>query len=413
MEEMKREGSPFDPIEEVIEDIREGKIIIVVDDEDRENEGDFLMAAEKVTPEAINFMAKYGRGLICMPCLGERLDELNIHPMVSNNTSTHETAFTVSIGAKGKITTGISAYDRAVTIQAVLDPATRPEDISRPGHVFPLRARDGGVLRRAGHTEAAVDLARLAGFFPAGVICEIMNDDGTMARVPQLAEIKKKFGLKLATIEDLIRYRNRMETLVKRTAEVRLPTAFGEFRAVGYESLIDGHSLIALVKGDVEGKENVLVRVHSECLTGDVFHSLRCDCGLQLQLALQMIDEEGEGVLLYIIGHEGRGIGLTHKLKAYELQESGKDTVEANLELGFPPDARDYGIGAQILSDLGLSTMRLMTNNPAKRVGLEGYGLRVVERIPLVIEPCEDNYAYLKAKQDKLDHLLELQERRT
>jgi 3,4-dihydroxy 2-butanone 4-phosphate synthase / GTP cyclohydrolase II len=407
MEEMKREDSPFDPIEEVIEDIREGKIIIVVDDEDRENEGDFLMAAEKVTPEAINFMAKNGRGLICMPCLGERLDELNIHPMVSNNTSTHETAFTVSIGAKGKITTGISAYDRAVTIQAVLDPATRPEDISRPGHVFPLRARDGGVLRRAGHTEAAVDLARLAGFFPAGVICEIMNDDGTMARVPQLTEIKKKFGLKLATIEDLIRYRNRIETLVKRTAEVRLPTSFGEFRGVGYESLIDGHSLIALVKGDVEGKEDVLVRVHSECLTGDVFHSLRCDCGLQLRLALQMIEEEGEGVLLYIIGHEGRGIGLTHKLKAYELQESGKDTVEANLELGFPPDARDYGIGAQILSDLGLTTMRLMTNNPAKRVGLEGYGLKVVERIPLLIEPCDDNYAYLRTKQDKLDHILE------
>ncbi|MDD5668388.1 MAG: GTP cyclohydrolase II, partial [Actinomycetota bacterium] len=348
-----------------------------------------------------------GRGLICMPCTGERLDELNIHPMVSNNTSTHETAFTVSIGAKGKITTGISAHDRAVTVQAVLDPATRPEDISRPGHVFPLRARDGGVLRRAGHTEAAVDLARLAGFFPAGVICEIMNDDGTMARVPQLAEIKKRFGLKMATIEDLIRYRNRNETLVRRTAEVRMPTAYGEFRAVGYESLIDGHSLIALVKGDVEGKEDVLVRVHSECLTGDVFSSLRCDCGLQLRLALQMIEEEGQGVLLYIIGHEGRGIGLTHKLKAYELQESGKDTVEANIELGFPPDARDYGIGAQILSDLGLSTMRLLTNNPAKRVGLEGYGLKVVERIPLVIEPCEDNYAYLKAKQDKLDHILD------
>ena len=403
----KEEESPFDTIEDVIEDISEGKIIIVVDDEDRENEGDFLMAAQKVSPEAVNFMAKHGRGLICMPCTGERLDELNIHPMVSNNTSTHETAFTVSIGAKGKITTGISAHDRAVTVQAVLDPATRPEDISRPGHVFPLRARDGGVLRRAGHAEAAVDLARLAGFFPAGVICEIMNDDGTMARVPQLAEIKKRFGLKMATIEDLIRYRNRNETLVRRTAEVRMPTAYGEFRAVGYESLIDGHSLVALVKGDVEGKEDVLVRVHSECLTGDVFSSLRCDCGLQLRLALQMIEEEGQGVLLYIIGHEGRGIGLTHKLKAYELQESGKDTVEANIELGFPPDARDYGIGAQILSDLGLSTMRLLTNNPAKRVGLEGYGLKVVERIPLVIEPCEDNYAYLKAKQDKLDHILD------
>ncbi len=403
----EEEASPFDSIEEAIADVREGKIIIVVDDEDRENEGDFLMAAERVTPEAVNFMAKNGRGLICMPCLGERLDELNIHPMVSNNTSAHETAFTVSIGAKGKITTGISARDRAVTIQAVLDPATRPEDISRPGHVFPLRARDGGVLRRAGHTEAAVDLARLAGLFPAGVICEIMNDDGTMARVPQLAEIKRRFGIRMVTIEDLIRYRNRNETLVKRIAEVRMPTAYGEFQAIGYESLIDGHSLVALVKGDVEGKENVLVRVHSECLTGDVFSSLRCDCGLQLRLALQMIEEEGEGVLLYIIGHEGRGIGLVHKLRAYKLQECGKDTVEANLELGFPADAREYGIGAQILSDLGLTTMRLMTNNPAKRVGLEGYGLKVVERLPLVVEPCEDNLAYLKTKRDKLDHILD------
>jgi len=406
-DEFMKEESPFDSIEEAIVDIREGKIIIVVDDEDRENEGDFLMAAARVTPESINFMAKHGRGLICMPCLGERLDELNIHPMVSNNTSTHETAFTVSIGAKGKITTGISAYDRAVTIQTVLDTATRPEDISRPGHVFPLRARDGGVLRRAGHTEAAVDLARLAGYFPAGVICEIMNEDGTMARVPQLAEIKKAFGLKMVTIEELIRYRNRTETLVQRVAEVRMPTAYGDFQGICYESLMDGQSHMALVKGDVAGKENVLVRVHSECLTGDVFASLRCDCGVQLRTALQLIEEEGEGVLLYIIGHEGRGIGLPHKLRAYMLQEEGKDTVEANLELGFPPDARDYGIGAQILSDLGLTTMRLLTNNPAKRVGLEGYGLKVVERIPLVIEPNEENYAYLKAKQDKLDHILE------
>jgi len=406
-EELKKEESPFDTIEGAIEDIHEGKIVIVVDDEDRENEGDFLMAAARVTPESVNFMAKYGRGLICMPCIGKRLDELNIHPMVSNNTSTHETAFTVSIGAKGKITTGISAYDRAVTIQTVLDPGTLPEDISRPGHVFPLRARDGGVLRRAGHTEAAVDLARLAGLFPAGVICEIMNEDGTMARVPQLAEIKEKFGLKLVTIEDLIRYRNRNETLVHRVAEVRMPTAAGQFKGIGYESMVDGRCHLAMVKGDVAGKENVLVRVHSECLTGDVFSSLRCDCGVQLRLALQMIEDEGEGVLLYIVGHEGRGIGLTQKLKAYMLQEEGRDTVEANLELGFPPDARDYGIGAQILSDLGLTTMRLLTNNPAKRVGLEGYGLKVAERIPLVIEPCEENYAYLKAKQDKLDHILE------
>ncbi|MDI6872927.1 bifunctional 3,4-dihydroxy-2-butanone-4-phosphate synthase/GTP cyclohydrolase II [Candidatus Solincola sp.] len=407
-DEEEREERPFDTIEEAIEEIRAGRIIIVVDDEDRENEGDFVMAAEKVTPEAINFMAKYGRGLICMPCIASRLDELNIHPMVADNTSTHETAFTVSIGAKGKITTGISAYDRAVTIKTVLDPNTRPEDISKPGHVFPLRAREGGVLRRAGHTEAAVDLARLAGLYPAGVICEIMNEDGTMARVPQLVEIKKRFGLKMITIEDLIRYRNRKEKLVRRVAEVRMPTQYGEFTAIGYESLVDGRCHLALVKGEVAGQENVLVRVHSECLTGDVFGSLRCDCGLQLRKALQMIEEEGRGVLLYIIGHEGRGIGLPHKLRAYELQEEGKDTVEANLELGFPPDARDYGIGAQILQDLGLTTMRLLTNNPAKRVGLEGYGLKVVERIPLVVEPCEENYAYLKAKKEKLNHLLDI-----
>jgi len=406
-EEIRVEDSPFDAIEDAIEEIAKGRIIIVVDDEDRENEGDFLMAADKVSPEAVNFMAKYGRGLICMPCMPKRLDELNIHPMVVDNTSTHETAFTVSIGAKGKITTGISAYDRAATIQAVVDPRTKPEDISKPGHVFPLRAQEGGVLRRAGHTEAAVDLARLAGLFPAGVICEIMNEDGTMARVPQLTEIKEKFGLKLVTIEDLIRYRSRTEKLVHRIVEVRLPTVYGEFRGIGYESVTDGRCHLALVKGDVEGKDDVLVRVHSECLTGDVFHSLRCDCGVQLQLALKMIEDEGEGVLLYIIGHEGRGIGLPHKLRAYKLQEEGKDTVEANLELGFPADARDYGIGAQILSDLGLTTMRLLTNNPAKRVGLEGYGLKVVERIPLITEPQEENYYYLKAKQDKLDHILD------
>jgi len=406
-EEIRAEESPFDSIEEAIEEIHNGSIIIVVDDEDRENEGDFLMAADKVSPEAVNFMAKHGRGLICMPCIAQRLDELNIHPMVADNTSTHETAFTVSIGAKGKITTGISAYDRAATIQAVVDPSTRPEDISKPGHIFPLRAREGGVLRRAGHTEAAVDLARLAGFFPAGVICEIMNEDGTMARVPQLTEIKEKFGLKLVTIEDLIRYRSRTEKLVHRIVEVRLPTEYGEFRGIGYESVTNGGCHMALVKGEVEGKDNVLVRVHSECLTGDVFHSLRCDCGNQLKMALKMIEDEGEGVLLYIIGHEGRGIGLPHKLRAYKLQEEGKDTVEANLELGFPADARDYGIGAQILSDLGLTTMRLLTNNPAKRVGLEGYGLKVVERIPLITKPQEENYYYLKAKQDKLDHILD------
>ncbi|MEJ5186148.1 MAG: bifunctional 3,4-dihydroxy-2-butanone-4-phosphate synthase/GTP cyclohydrolase II [Candidatus Geothermincolales bacterium] len=407
-EERSVEESPFDTIEEAIEEIRQGRIIIVVDDEDRENEGDFVMAAEKVTPEAINFMAKYGRGLICMPCIGKRLDELNIYPMVSDNTSTHETAFMVSIGAKGKITTGISAHDRAATIKAVVDPATRPEDICKPGHVFPLRAREGGVLRRAGHTEAAVDLARLAGLFPAGVICEIMNEDGTMARVPQLVEIKKRFGLKMITIEDLIRYRSRTEKLVKRVVEVKLPTAYGEFKGVLYQALTDNRHHLALVKGEVEGKENVLVRVHSECLTGDVFGSLRCDCGNQLRMALRKIEEEGMGVFLYILGHEGRGIGLPHKLMAYKLQEEGKDTVEANLELGFPPDARDYGIGAQILRDLGLTTIRLMTNNPAKRVGLEGFGLKVVERVPLQAEPCPENMYYLKAKKEKLNHLLEI-----
>jgi len=407
-EERENDERTFDTIEEAIEEIREGRLIIVVDDEDRENEGDFLMAAEKVTPQAVNFMARHGRGLICMPCTPDRLDELNINPMVADNTSAHETAFAVSIGAKGKITTGISAYDRAVTIQAVVDPRTRPEDISKPGHVFPLRAREGGVLRRAGHTEAAVDLARLAGFFPAGVICEIMNEDGTMARVPQLAEIKKQFGLKMVTIEELIRYRNRTEKLVRRIAEVKMPTEWGKFKAIGYESISDGGYHLALIKGEVEGKEDVLVRVHSECLTGDVFGSLRCDCGVQLRRALQMIDKEGQGVFLYMIGHEGRGIGLPHKLRAYMLQEQGRDTVEANLDLGFPADARDYGIGAQILSDLGLTTMRLITNNPAKRVGLEGYGLKVAERVPLVIEPCEENYAYLKTKNDKLDHILEL-----
>ncbi len=413
MEKVKKDESieeenPFDTIEEAIEEIRQGRIIIVVDDEDRENEGDFVMAAEKVTPEAINFMAKYGRGLICMPCIGQRLDELNIYPMVSDNTSTHETAFMVSIGAKGKITTGISAHDRAATIRAVVDPATRPEDICKPGHVFPLRAREGGVLRRAGHTEAAVDLARLAGLFPAGVICEIMNEDGTMARVPQLVEIKRRFGLKMVTIEDLIRYRSRTEKLVKRVVEVSLPTVYGDFRGVLYQALTDNRHHLALVKGEVEGKENVLVRVHSECLTGDVFGSLRCDCGNQLRMALQKIQEEGMGVFLYILGHEGRGIGLPHKLMAYKLQEEGKDTVEANLELGFPPDARDYGIGAQILRDLGLSTIRLMTNNPAKRVGLEGFGLKVVERVPLQAEPCRENLPYLKAKKEKLNHILEI-----
>jgi len=395
----------FSPIEEAIEEIKKGRMVIVVDDKDRENEGDFIMAAEAVTADDINFMSKHGRGLICMPCDSKRLDELRVPAMVSVNTSNNETAFTVSIGAKHKITTGISAKDRAATIQAVVDPATVPEDISMPGHIFPLRARRGGVLERAGHTEATVDLARLGGFFHAGVICEIMNEDGTMARVPQLEKVAQEFNLKLITIADLIRYRRKNEKLVKRVCEVDLPTGHGDFRAVCYESVLDGNCYIALVKGEIVGKKNVLVRVHSECLTGDVFHSQRCDCGVQLETALNKIEEEGQGVLLYILGQEGRGIGLINKLKAYKLQEEGKDTVEANRALGFPPDLRDYGIGAQILVDLGLSSMRLMTNNPTKIVGLEGYGLRISERVPLEVVPNPRNIDYLRAKQEKLCHI--------
>lgn len=397
----------FDSAKEAIEDVKKGKIVIVVDDKDRENEGDFVMAASKVTPRDINFMAKHGRGLICLPCLSARLDELKIPVMVSNNTSTHETAFAVSIGAKHKITTGISAHDRAATIRTVVDPKTAHEDISMPGHVFPLRACPGGVLERAGHTEAAVDLAKLTGLFPAGVICEIMNEDGTMARLPELKKVAEKFNLKLITVADLIRYRRRTEKLVRRVAQVELPTVYGDFTAIGYESILDGKCHLALVKGKVAKEKDVLVRVHSECLTGDVFSSLRCDCGDQLKSALRKIAAEGKGVLLYIIGQEGRGIGLANKLKAYELQEKGKDTVEANVELGFPADLREYGIGAQILVDLGLSTMRLMTNNPTKIVGLEGYGLKVVERVPLQIEPSGKNLNYLKAKKEKLNHLLD------
>lgn len=405
-------SGPFASIEEAIAEIADGRIVIVVDDEGRENEGDFVMAAEKVTPEAINFMATHGRGLICLPMTAERLAELDIPPMTERNTSEQGTAFHVSIGAKGLITTGISAADRAATIRAAVDPATRPEDLSRPGHVFPLRARPGGVLERAGHTEAAVDLARLAGLYPAGVICEIMNPDGTMARRPELEAVAREHGLKMVTVEDLIRYRRRTEKLVERVATVRLPTAFGEFTAYGYRSLLDDSTHVALVAGDVAGAENVLVRVHSECLTGDVFHSLRCDCGDQLAEALKRVQAEGRGVVLYLVGHEGRGIGLANKLRAYMLQEQGADTVEANEALGFPADMRDYGIGAQILADLGLSSVRLLTNNPKKLIGLEGYGLRVTEQVPLQVTCRPENIGYLKAKKEKLAHRLDLPDER-
>ncbi|MDR3685405.1 MAG: bifunctional 3,4-dihydroxy-2-butanone-4-phosphate synthase/GTP cyclohydrolase II [Coriobacteriia bacterium] len=383
-------------------------MLIVVDDEDRENEGDLVMAAEMVTPDAVNFMARYGRGLICIPLTGERLDALGIPPMADENTSEQGTAFHCSIGAKGKITTGISAADRAVTITTAIDPEATAADISMPGHVFPLRARKGGVLERSGHTEAAVDLARLAGLTPAGVICEIMNDDGTMARRPQLELFAAEHNLKMITVADLIRYRRQTERLVVRESQVKLPTRFGEFIGYGYRSFVDDRTHMALVVGDVAGKENVLVRVHSECLTGDVFHSLRCDCGSQLEEAMKRVQEEGEGVILYIVGHEGRGIGLGNKLKAYELQEQGADTVEANEALGFAPDLRDYGIGAQILADLGLHSIRLMTNNPRKIVGLEGYGLKVTEQVPLEVESCSTNIKYMETKRDKMAHTLTL-----
>ncbi len=401
-------AAPFASIEQGIEVIRSGGMLIVVDDEDRENEGDFVMAAEKVTPEAVNFMARHGRGLICLPMSGERLDALRIPPMTDNNTSAQGTAFHVSIGAKGKITTGISAADRAVTVLTAIDPGSTAEDIAMPGHVFPLRAKAGGVLERAGHTEASVDMARMAGLAPAGVICEIMNDDGTMARRPQLEAVAAEHGLLMVTVADLIRYRRRTERLVERVATVRMPTRHGEFVAHGFRSLVDDSTHVALVAGEVKGASNVLVRVHSECLTGDVFHSLRCDCGDQLEEAMRLVQAEGAGVILYIVGHEGRGIGLENKLKAYELQERGADTVEANEALGFPADLRDYGIGAQILADLGLTSMRLLTNNPTKIVGLEGYGLTVTEQVPLQIGCGTENIEYLRTKKEKMSHRLEL-----
>jgi 3,4-dihydroxy 2-butanone 4-phosphate synthase/GTP cyclohydrolase II len=396
---------PFSTIEEAIEDIREGRMVVVCDEEDRENEGDLTLAAQFATPDAINFMAKEGRGLICLALEPERCDELGLDLMAAKNESPFQTAFTVSIEAREGVTTGISAHDRAHTIQVAIDQRSTPRDLVQPGHIFPLKAKAGGVLERAGQTEAAVDLARLAGLTPAGVICEIMNDDGTMARVPDLVEFCARHGLKMVTVTDLIEYRRRNDKLVKREVEVKLPTAYGDFRAVAYRSLVDGKHHIALVKGEVDGGDDVLVRVHSECLTGDVFHSLRCDCGEQLESALAMIEHEGSGVLLYL-AQEGRGIGLLNKLHAYKLQEEGLDTVDANLKLGLPADLRDYGIGAQILVDLGLSTIRIMTNNPKKIVGLEGYGLQVTDQIPIQHAPNEHNLAYLNAKKERMGHLL-------
>jgi 3,4-dihydroxy 2-butanone 4-phosphate synthase / GTP cyclohydrolase II len=398
-------SSPFARVEDAIDAIRDGRIVIVVDDEDRENEGDLTIAAEKITPEAINFMARYGRGLICMPMTGERLEELEIPPMVQQNSSRFETAFCVSIEAKAKTSTGISAADRAATVLAAIDPETLPSDLSRPGHMFPLQARTGGVLVRAGQTEAAVDLARIAGLYPAGVICEIMNEDGTMARVPQLARFARRHNLLMITIADLIQYRMRTESLVRRVASAKLPTEFGEFRVFAYESGIDKETHVAIVRGEIGDGKDVLLRVHSRCLTGDVFHSARCDCGPQLHTAMQRIAEEGRGVLLYL-NQEGRGIGLANKIRAYELQDQGYDTVEANERLGFKADQRDYGIGAQILTDLGVRSMRLLTNNPRKFVGLEGYGLSVTETVPLEIPASDTTRAYLKAKKEKLGHKL-------
>ena len=403
--------APFATIEEAIDDIRQGKLVVVVDAADRENEGDLTIAAQFATPEAINFMATHGRGLVCLCLTEERCDELGLRPMTDNNETPYETAFTIAIEAREGVTTGISAADRAHTIQVAIDPTKGPGDLVQPGHVFPLRARPGGVLQRSGQTEAAVDLARLAGLNPAGVVCEIMNEDGTMARVPDLIPFCERHGLKMITVADLIEYRRRTEKLVERITSVRLPTAYGEFTAVAFRETLTGKNHVALVKGELRGAEDVLVRVHSECLTGDVFHSLRCDCGEQLEQALSRIASEERGVLLYM-AQEGRGIGLLPKLKAYELQEGGLDTVEANLELGFPADAREYGIGSQILADLGLTTIRILTNNPRKITGIEGFGLRVTEQVPIEIEPNAENERYLDAKRAKLGHRLHHQERR-
>jgi 3,4-dihydroxy 2-butanone 4-phosphate synthase / GTP cyclohydrolase II len=398
----------FASIPEAVAAIAAGEMVVVVDDADRENEGDLIIAAEAVTPEKIAFIVRHASGVIVMPMLGERLDELELPLMVAVNTETHRTQFTVSADARAGVTTGISAADRATTIRALIDPATRPADLARPGHVFPLRYREGGVLKRAGHTEAGVDLARLAGRYPAAVLCEVVNEDGTMARLPDLERFAERHGLKLITIADLIRHRRQREKLVRRVAEARIPTRWGGFTAYGYESVLDGEQHLALVKGAVQGERDVLVRVHSECLTGDVFGSLRCDCGPQLDGALRRIAEEGLGVVVYLRGHEGRGIGLAHKLAAYSLQEQGRDTVDANLELGLPVDDREYGIGSQILVDLGVTTMRLLTNNPAKYTGLGGFGLQIVERVPLETHPNPENLRYLRTKRERMGHLLDL-----
>ena len=402
---VKVETAPFATIESALEDIREGKFVVVVDAADRENEGDLTIAAQFATPDAINFMATHGRGLVCLCLTEERCDELGLRQMTDQNETPFRTAFTISIEAREGVTTGISAPDRAQTIQVAIDPSKGPADLVQPGHVFPLRARRGGVLQRAGQTEAAVDLARLAGLNPAGVVCEIMREDGTMARVPDLIPYCEQHGIKMITVEDLIEYRRQTEKLVERMTSVRLPTSYGDFTAVAFRETLTGKHHVALVKGDVEGEENVLVRVHSECLTGDVFHSLRCDCGEQLELALERISEEPRGVLLYM-AQEGRGIGLLNKLKAYELQEAGLDTVEANLELGFGADLREYGIGSQILADLGLTTIRILTNNPKKMTGIEGFGLSVVEQVPIEVSPNAENRRYLETKRAKLGHQL-------
>jgi len=405
MSEAQTQTSVFSSVEEAVEEIRRGRMIVVCDGEDRENEGDLVLAAQFATPEQVNFMAKHARGLICLALTPERCDELGLRLMAAKNEAPLETAFTVSVEAAEGVTTGISAADRARTIQVAIDPHSKPEDLVQPGHVFPLKAKPGGTLERTGHTEASVDFARLAGLIPAGVICEIMNEDGTMARVPDLIPYCQEHGLKMVTVADLISYRRQTERLVERVVSTKLPTAFGEFTAVGYRALLDEKHHVAMVKGDVSGADDVLVRVHSECLTGDVFHSLRCDCGDQLASALAMIEKEGRGVLLYL-SQEGRGIGLLNKLRAYKLQEEGLDTVDANLKLGLPADLRDYGIGAQILGDLGLTSIRILTNNPKKIIGLEGYGLSVTEQVPIQAVPNPHNQAYLDAKRDKMGHVL-------